>query len=504
MNGTLKYRGKAFSAQLSRDALSLFLESSTKPILTVPLESVFAVHKKAETNNIFTLFTFQSKDVRKVLYEFEVVSNNNEEETKKWIENTRILTFRLDQCEEGSEVLSSVGTNDFGSQRRVLLLLNPFSGKKQGIKLFEKHVKPMLDVAHLSYVVIKTEHAQHALQYCKESDEILNFTDIVGMGGDGIIYEIINGLGSRKDWKSILQRVRIGHIAGGTSNALAVSSGAQIKTGKPAHPEYSAFIVARGFHQPMDLMSCFQAPNKHHIAFLSVTWTAIADVDIGTEGMRWLGGLRNTVGALKQVITKKSYRGKIKYLKEKAVLKKENSLRNVKENIKRYSSFTPFASPEEESSSSERIKCPLLERYFTEEFKTMAPDWCSSTNDTSTFENNNLEIHEVEDKFTVFIAANIAHLSYDFIASPMAHHHDGNIDLLFMNDQVSRGGLLNMFLDAEKGDHIFDQCVNLSKVKAFLLSPVDPGSFVVVDGEAVDYSDILVEVHPSACNLLTL
>lgn len=273
-----------------------------------------------------------------------------------------------------------------------------------------------------------------------------------------------------------------------------------------------------------------------------------------------MGGARNTVGALKQILTKKSYRGKLKYLHPpppppselernittpppsttSSTPKQSNmlTLKNIKLNEQRYSAYhwnhnNLTTTLTTNTTTTEKIQCPLLEQYFYEDFKAIAPEYCTHTanatnknittttthtidststkTDTSTTlhsihvdTNSSLMVTEIEDKFSLFVAANISHLSYDFIASPMAHHHDGYIDLVYVKDNISRGEFLNIFLAAEKGDHIFEKAVNISKVKAFKLSPMDTGSYVVVDGEAVDYSDILVEVHPSMCNLLTL
>ncbi|EFC42329.1 predicted protein [Naegleria gruberi] len=502
LDSNLRYRNKKFKAELNGDFLILRNLEGKKsndnlvPLLTIEMESIFAVHKKTDQPLVFVVFTFRAKDCKKIVYEFEALGN---EECAEWVDSIRSNAFKTNLIMSGSK--------SFGN-RRVLLFINPFSGKKTGTKIFEKQIKPMLDVAHLSYDAIITERADHAFEFCSTSDKILEYTDICGMGGDGIIYEIINGIGKRKDWKNVFDRVRIGHIPGGTSNALAVFSGSQVKSGKPAVPEMAAFIIARGFHQPMDLLSCFQEANKRYISFLSITWSAIADVDIGTENMRWLGAARNTVGAIKQIMNKKAYRGKLKYVQQSQELKRVKSLKNIRENEQRYSSYTESSIEFLQGKENEKgqLSCPLLEQYFHEEFKKLAPEYCSEKepNITEDSTNSHLEVKEIEDRFCMFLAANISHISFDFIASPMAHHHDGYIDLVYVKDDISRGDFLNIFLAAEKGDHIFEKCVDLSKVKAFMLTPIDTGSFVVVDGEAVDYSPILVEVHPSCCKLLTL
>ncbi|KAL9656682.1 hypothetical protein ABK040_002952 [Willaertia magna] len=517
------YKNKSYVATLTETEFTLHTEQNTtnnkskKIHLTISLEHICAVHdlttfKKLKTCKQqtfgFLLFVFIPKDRKKIIYEFYPEKNIL---NLKWIYLLRCLVFELpiqtkllDENEDKVNQLKDL-IDPFGNNRKLLIFLNPFSGRKKGAKLFEKFIKPILDLAHLSYVVIKTEKQNHAYDYCLTSDTLgTEFTDVIGMGGDGIIYEIINGIANRSDWKNIFRKIRIGHIPGGTSNALASTSGSQIKQGEPADPEMAAFLISRGFHQPMDLMSCFQSNNKRYFSFLSVTFGAIADIDIGTENVRWMGSARNLYGALKVMMNKKYYKGRVKYLQEVTGLEKKNSWRHVKHNEKRYSAFQEHQN-EDESSEERSLDCPLLRKYFSEELKRLAPNYLAESNkSTQSVKEDNYKLSEIEDNFLLFMGVNIPHISHDFMASPMAHLHDGYVDLVFVKENISRGNFLNLLVSAENGNYILDDAVDLTKVKAFYLSPIDTGSFVVVDGENVDYSDILVEVHSSICNLLTL
>ena len=48
--------------------------------------------------------------------------------------------------------------------------------------------------------------------------------------------------------------------------------------------------------------------------FLGLSWGIIADVDIGSESLRWMGGLRMTVGAIAAICTFRTYPGEFWYL----------------------------------------------------------------------------------------------------------------------------------------------------------------------------------------------
>lgn len=42
------------------------------------------------------------------------------------------------------------------SRRHVLVIVNPFSGQKRGLKLWESHVEPILKTANINYDIVKT------------------------------------------------------------------------------------------------------------------------------------------------------------------------------------------------------------------------------------------------------------------------------------------------------------------------------------------------------------
>ncbi|GMH92640.1 hypothetical protein TL16_g12406 [Triparma laevis f. inornata] len=52
-------------------------------------------------------------------------------------------------------------------RRKFLVLVNPFSGKKQGNQICETFVKPMFEHANIEPVVLVTERAGHATDLMK-------------------------------------------------------------------------------------------------------------------------------------------------------------------------------------------------------------------------------------------------------------------------------------------------------------------------------------------------
>lgn len=269
--------------------------------------------------------------------------------------------------------------------RQLLIFINPKSGPGKAVELFMKSAKPILDRSHLQYAIIITKRALEAYEYCRDELDLNVQREIVGVGGDGIIFEILNGVMAQINCRpcyvnetderkrQILSRIRIGVIPAGTSNALASAIGAQLQVGQAPSVERAAFIIARGLYRPLDIVSMIQQQQQpqpstqqsttttttvvgetaqpvqspppaftRYFAFLSLTWAFIADVDLGTENLRWMGSLRNYVGVLKGFGQYKMYNGKLEWLHDDSVANLE-MMRQLHANIRHATPKSTYA-----------------------------------------------------------------------------------------------------------------------------------------------------------------
>ncbi len=74
-----------------------------------------------------------------------------------------------------------------------------------------------------------------------------------------------------------------------------------------------AFIVAKGNTVPMDL-SRYETRSSSYLSFLTFSWSLIADIDIESEVLRWMGWIRMEVYSAWRVLNLRSYRAKLSYL----------------------------------------------------------------------------------------------------------------------------------------------------------------------------------------------
>lgn len=104
--------------------------------------------------------------------------------------------------------------------RKVLILLNPKSGSGKARETFQKYVAPVFSEAEVPYELQVTKHANFAREFARRCT-IHEWRWIVVVGGDGIYYEVINGLFERADWEHAIQAIPIGIIPCGSGNGLA-------------------------------------------------------------------------------------------------------------------------------------------------------------------------------------------------------------------------------------------------------------------------------------------
>uniref|UniRef100_A0A3Q4G0S0 sphingosine kinase n=1 Tax=Neolamprologus brichardi TaxID=32507 RepID=A0A3Q4G0S0_NEOBR len=104
---------------------------------------------------------------------------------------------------------------------RIMILVNPQSGRGQALQLFTGHIQGMLTEASVPYTLVITEHQNHARELVRKAD-LSQWDALVILSGDGLLFEVINGLMDREDWQEAIQ-IPLGILPGGSGNALAAS-----------------------------------------------------------------------------------------------------------------------------------------------------------------------------------------------------------------------------------------------------------------------------------------
>lgn len=230
-----------------------------------------------------------------------------------WVHAIRTSLFPLDHGE------SAFRLDRDGS--RLFVVLNPMSGKKQGQLVANRSLFPVLQQAGIEYEVLVTQYPGHAREIVRRyaSDR---WRGVMVVGGDGTVFEVLNGLYDRPDWREAFKHLTVGTVGAGGGNGLfksltyrvaAEASNEPVKTDRKSEELSVAIDCARGSSVPLDLMYV-ETPMKTAVAFLSLTWGMVADVDLESEGFRWAGEARYTMYAPKLIAERRTYPARISYI----------------------------------------------------------------------------------------------------------------------------------------------------------------------------------------------
>lgn len=192
--------------------------------------------------------------------------------------------------------------------RRLGVIINPASGQKKAKQIFNQ-VRLLLEQSYCELTITETTGRNDG-NLRERGLDIGAIDGLVVVGGDGTIHEVINALANDAD-KLAIQKIPLGVIPGGTGNGLCQSLLAI--SGKPYSPINAAFLIAKGRCKALDIGLVAQA-NRRYYSFLALSWGLVSDVDIESDGLRFLGALKNDVYALIRIIFLRIYPGKISFV----------------------------------------------------------------------------------------------------------------------------------------------------------------------------------------------
>ncbi|XP_049428198.1 sphingosine kinase 1-like [Epinephelus fuscoguttatus] len=436
----------------------------------------------------------------------------NLEEAEKWARAVRERSARQRYLRDG--VLMS----ELSRPSRMMLLVNPQSGKGHALTLYNNHIQRMLNEAGVTHTLVITERQNHARELVKEAD-LSQWDALVIMSGDGLLFEVINGLLERPDWEEAI-RTPLGILPSGSGNALAASVHHYTGASPVSSEELlvsCGFLLCQGLVAHMDLVSIHLSSGLRLFSFLSLAWGFVADVDIESEKYRHVGAARFTVGTLVRLACLRVYKGKLAYLPATEDYSKEEGLGN---NMKLHcnnqaSSLAAVSRPSRDSPCQNTFHNSCHSNNSLKVRRTESTPSRSATKPLAGPSDSLLLpldqplpsnwVVVPEEDFVLMLAMYQSHLAEDLMAAPDATTDDGVIHLFYVRAGISRTALLRLFLAMEKGAHLSTNCQHLvhTKVRALRLEPYSPKGIITVDGEVVEYGPLQAEVHRGLGRLIS-
>ncbi|KAF9564611.1 hypothetical protein CPC08DRAFT_734307 [Agrocybe pediades] len=397
---------------LSLSKTNLIVQNTATPSANhgVPHRNILRASVHAESRVLTVAFLDQKKKKKKEM-ELVVIEGEVEESqtahAAEWVES--VMKAAYDDL-------------DIKRSRRLMVFVNPFGGTKKGAQVFLKKVEPIFKAAGCPMEVLYTTHQGHGKEVAKTLP--FTFDAIVTVSGDGMVHEILNGFLEHAHPLRAFS-TPIAPIPSGSGNGLAVN--------------------LLGHEMKVDLCSVTQS-GKRSISFMSQALGLMAELDIGTDNLRWMGETRFVYGL---------FRGILKFNPCPVQLSYKVATNDKHKMAQTYHSIQSekVASPTTPSSAGfgdflGRSLPPL--KYLPDD----DDGWTTFTEPT-------LYVY----------AGKGPYVSRDFMAFPVSLPDDGLIDIMAMCK------------------------VHYVKAHAYRIKPLETKGYLSIDGEPFPFEEYQVEVH---------
>ncbi|KAK3991021.1 putative phingoid long chain base kinase [Cladorrhinum sp. PSN332] len=375
-------------------------------------------------------------------------------------------------------------------RKRAWVLVNPHAGPGGAEKIWGKEVRPIFEAARMPMTVVRTTYSGEGVDLAQVLD-IDKYDIAIPCSGDGLPHEVFNGLGKRPDARRALSKIAVCHIPCGSGNAMSCNLYGTHR------PTLAALAIVKGVPTQLDLASITQG-GERRLSFLSQALGVIADLDLGTEHMRWMGAARFTVGFLTLVLQRKTYPCDIAVKVE--IEHKEAVKQHYRERVASQSSQVSGLDGAVAAEDNDQ----------PEDFKGLSPDTPISGYSEHLDEPGlpPLKYGTVMDKLPEgweliphenlgsFYCGNMAYMAPDANFFSAALANDGLMDLVTTEGDVSPLKSIGIQLAVDSGEFFDSPLVTYRKVSAYRIIPRNPGKgYISIDGEAIPFQPFQAEIH---------
>jgi sphingosine kinase len=359
-------------------------------------------------------------------------------------------------------------------QKRNKVLINPFGGKGSAQKYYARDIAPILSAARCTIDVERTQYRGHAVEIAEHLD-IDAYDVVASCSGDGLPHEVFNGLGNRRDARTALAKVAVVQFPCGSGNAMSLN------LNDTDSPSLAALCVIKGLRTPLDLISVTQG-DKRILSFLSQSLGIVAETDLGTDNLRWMGGHRFTFGLAVRIL------GKTVYPCDIAVKVEIEDKKDIKAHYRReLENRTPAESRRGDISSD----AGLLPKHEGDGLPVLK---YGAVSDPLPAGWNLVPHHQLGN----FYAGNMTLMAAATPFFPATLPNDGCLDLVCIDGDCSRFVAVKVLTSVENGKLFEMEQVSYRKVLGYRVIPKSKGDgagWISIDGESVPFQPFQAEVH---------
>ena len=349
-------------------------------------------------------------------------------------------------------------------RKRIKVLINPFGGRGKSQKWFLRDIEPIFAAARCEINVERTLYQGHAVEIAEKLDPDA-YDVIASCSGDGLPHEVFNGLGKKKDATRALAKIAVVQLPCGTGNAMSLNLNGTDST------SLAALCVVKGLRTPLDLVSITQG-DRRTLSFLSQSVGIVADCDLGTEHIRWMGSARFTYGFLVRVMRKTVYPAD---LAVKIEVPTKSGI--IEEYRKELNNQTP--------AETQRVSQEVSDEGLPElRYGTVSSPLPAEFSNVPASNMGN------------FYAGNMPFMAPGANFFPATLPSDGNLDLVTVDGDISRHSAIQCFLAVENGKFFGNPNVHYRKISGYRITPKGQKTgYISIDGERVPFEEFQAEVH---------
>ncbi|BGP48402.1 sphinganine kinase lcb4 [Rhodotorula kratochvilovae] len=358
-------------------------------------------------------------------------------------------------------------------RRRLHCIVNPIGGKGKAKAVWKAAVQPVFNAAGCEYTVSYTGAPfsptnARALALAHDPSA---FDALVALSGDGIVHELLNGLASQPgSGARALRETPVVHVPCGSGNALATSLYGPERVADPGQPRLYTFLT-----QAFGLM---------------------ADLDLGTEHLRWMGDARFTLGYVQGAVGRRRYPCRV----DVCVAPPGRGGGSKAALARRHNARLDAPAQEGGSGAWEKDEMPPLKLGGADVPLPKAVRTLERLPADGELDEEGWYTLDLSEGGVFFAyGGKVPFVSKDVMLFPAADPSDGLLDLVLVAPMSPLSALTAMD-NAATGGLLALPSVTYLKCSAYRLSFPPPANgkkegFISVDGERVPYAPFQVECH---------
>ncbi|KAI5462908.1 sphingosine kinase [Mariannaea sp. PMI_226] len=445
--------------------------------------SCYPLSPSATTNQTVPLYNVLWAEIsdNKITIDFAVHESKTLIKANKW---TFAIASAGDNESSTDAFVRTLCNRAYGEakpQKRAYVLINPNAGPGGALRLWKNEVKPIFEAARMKLDVVVLTRGGEATELVEKVD-LTKYDTIMACSGDGTPFEIFNGLGNRPDAGHALSTMPVSHVPCGSGNAFSCNLYGSHRA------SFAALAIAKGVDTAMDLVSVTYG-DKRILSFLSQALGLIAESDLGTEHLRWMGSLRFDYGVVSRIFKRTCYPCDL------AVKVEVEEKANVKAHYKRYASNTSLNKLANDAANGtvDGMVNGTTNGTTNGYSHKGLPGLKYGTVQDPLPEGWELVSH---DNIGTFYAGNMAYMAPDvnfFSASLIA---DGCMDLVTIDGNLSPLAAASAMMQVDSPKFFDNPHVKYKKITAYRIIPRNQkNGFISIDGEKIPFGPIQAEIH---------